>query len=125
MNLKQAYLLAHKNLSDFLKPITDVNCNPCKHNRGPYGCCHSGPYLVTDIEKELNKDCKPVHNSDHCCQYLQVGIGCSLKHKSGICLSYICGALHRVMTQKQVDNYWKLREKLNNAIAKLEPLNKE
>ena len=114
------YLKAHNQLSEFMKAITQKNCSPCQHNRGIAGCCIGGPYLFSKIEKELNKDVIPSNEDPSYCAYLELGKGCTLKHKCGTCLSYLCGAILRNLSNDEREMYWKLRENLAEAIFLLE-----
>lgn len=120
MTKKDLYLKAHSDLSAFMLPLTQKHCSPCKHSRGSVGCCVGGPFLFAEIEKGLNRDILPLHNNNEYCSYLKKGEGCTLKHKSGVCLSYLCGAIHKTLTQEERDTYWSLREDLGLAMHNLE-----
>ena len=122
MTKKDKYLQAHSALSDFMKPLAQKHCSPCQHHRGAAGCCAGGPYIFTKIERELNENVLPLNESETYCAYLKIGKGCILNHKSGTCLGYLCGAIHRTLTDEEREMYWKLREELGIAIARLEGL---
>lgn len=120
MTKRDEYLRAHSNLSEFMRPLAEKNCSPCQHHRGIAGCCVGGPYLFSRIEIELNKESLPLNEDKRYCSFLKMGEGCTLKHKSGTCLGYLCGAIHKTLSPKEREKYWKLREDLGTTIHNLE-----
>lgn len=113
--LMKQYLRMHAKLVAFMAPIAKEHCSPCKHNRGEYGCCTFGPHM-NGFEFKLNGlDENEGNKATYPCRFLVQGKGCSMKHKSGICLVYLCAPILNSIPKKQNEEYWRLREQLSEA----------
>lgn len=115
------FMEVHAKLVRFMEPIAKEHCSPCKHNRGPYGCCADSAAVITKVIQKLSGvngvDGRMFYGSGECgaCENLNVNIGCTLKFKPTNCLCYLCAPVIRSLGLERTDEYWALREELSNA----------